>query len=211
MKQIIKLVALATLLSGCQIIDDYVATPPAQPLPQKKPPIIVPPVEEKPEPPVVVELPPKQFTIKWDYAVNTLLHSLVSGVTLDSGNVLLIDSIKNNTHSYVQTQYLADLIDSSMRRMSTFTLMSKEELNRGKRALGLPADDKLVTRSKVLGLGRYLKADYVLSTSLNGNPKQPSVNMQLMTVNTGEIVWTKSESTSQVEVNTSDDSERIGE
>lgn len=212
MKHFFKVIVLAALLSGCEMLDfSQPSQQPPQTTPpiETKPPVFVPPEKPVEEPPIIVELPPKQYVVNWNSVVNNLLQSLVTGVPLTSGNVLLIDAVKNNTGSYVQTQRLSELIDEQLRLKSTFNVVSKSALSQAKRELGLPVDDKLATRSKVLGLARFLAADYVLSTALSGDATQPKVTMQLMTVNTGEIVWTKSEQTSQVEVNPPEVNEEI--
>ena len=63
-----------------------------------------------------------------------------------------------------------------------------------RKTLGLSQDDSLVTRSKAIGLGRYVQAQYVIYSVMSGSSKERSIEMQLMEVQTGEIVWSGKQS-----------------
>ncbi|RFD80975.1 hypothetical protein SEET3133_05620, partial [Salmonella enterica subsp. enterica serovar Tennessee str. 3133] len=45
------------------------------------------------------------------------------------------------------------------------------------------------TRSKAIGIARNVGAQYVLYSSASGNVNAPALQMQLMLVQTGEIIW----------------------
>ena len=45
------------------------------------------------------------------------------------------------------------------------------------------------TRSKAIGIARNVGAQYVLYSNATGNVNTPALQMQLMLVQTGEIIW----------------------
>ncbi|MCE1704583.1 penicillin-binding protein activator LpoB, partial [Enterobacter hormaechei] len=65
----------------------------------------------------------------------------------------------------------------------------KSQVHVARQALGLSAEDSLGLRSKSIGLARYLNADYVLYSVVANNQGQRDLEMQLMLVKTGEILW----------------------
>ena len=68
--------------------------------------------------------------------------------------------------------------------------MPDSKLIEGRQALGLQGDDSLISRSKAIGLARYLGAKYIIYASANGNPGMPEIMIQLLQAQTGEILWT---------------------
>jgi len=203
MKRYLAVVAVTMLLSGCELVEDVFEPTPTPPVVQPKPPVQPekPPVTPPEEPPVFVEPPPQiTYTIDWQSAVQPLVTSLRSKVTTGENRLLLIDNIKNNTKSYVASQPLYDLVTRQLANSGQFTLLSRQQIVQGRRALGLPSDDTLTTKSKVLGLARHLAANYILLTTLSGDNQQPQVNMQLLLVNSGEIVWSGQAATTKKQV-----------
>lgn len=63
------------------------------------------------------------------------------------------------------------------------------QLATAKQTLGLSEDDSLGSRTKAIGLARYVSAQYVLYSDVSGDVKAPVIDMQLMLVQTGEIIW----------------------
>ncbi|SVX99436.1 lipoprotein YcfM [Klebsiella pneumoniae] len=66
-----------------------------------------------------------------------------------------------------------------------------------KQQLGLSPQDSLGTRSKAIGIARNVGAHYVLYSSASGNVNAPTLQMQLMLVQTGEIIWSGKGAVSQ--------------
>ncbi|HFY0385014.1 TPA: penicillin-binding protein activator LpoB, partial [Escherichia coli] len=52
-------------------------------------------------------------------------------------------------------------------------------------------------RSKAIGIARNVGAHYVLYSSASGNVNAPTLQMQLMLVQTGEIIWSGKGAVSQ--------------
>ncbi|WP_114195560.1 penicillin-binding protein activator LpoB [Edaphovirga cremea] len=179
-------VALAALvLTGC----------PQRPPEQPEAPVTViptPPVPEKPvpEPGETVPQPPKmQKPIDWDASVNPLVAQMLKADGVTPGSVLLLDSVKNNTNGSLQTAQATSALHNALASNSTFTVVPDSQLVTAKQTLGLSADDSLGSRSKAIGLARYVNAQYVLYSDARGDAKSPTLEMQLMQVQTGEIIW----------------------
>ncbi|NDL61907.1 penicillin-binding protein activator LpoB [Acerihabitans arboris] len=184
MKKYLFVVLAALVLTGCPTRAPEPEQPPAtiepaQPVPTPQP---VP----QPQP---VPTPPKIRTLDWQASVDPLVKQMLGAQGIAPGSVLLINSMKNNTNGSVQTGKATAALYSALASNSTFTVISQEQMASAKQTLGLSVDDSLESRSKAVGLARYVNAQYVLYSDANGDAKQPEIEMQLMLVQSGEIVW----------------------
>ncbi|AGQ30622.1 Lipoprotein activator of PBP from the outer membrane B [Serratia liquefaciens] len=180
-------VALAALtLTGC------LSRPPEPEQPQ--PPVTVEPVTppiEQPQPPVSepVPQPPKIQQLDWLGSVQPLVNQMLKADGVNPGSVLLLDSVKNNTNGALQTAKATSALHKALASNQTFSIVPEAQLVSAKQTLGLSADDSLGSRSKAIGLARIVSAQYVLYSDVSGDVKSPTLDMQLMLVQTGEIVW----------------------
>ena len=180
-------VALAALtLTGC------LSRPPEPEQPQ--PPVTVEPVTppiEQPQPPVSepVPQPPKIQQLDWLGSVQPLVNQMLKADSVNPGSVLLLDSVKNNTNGALQTAKATSALHKALASNQTFSIVPEAQLVSAKQTLGLSADDSLGSRSKAIGLARIVSAQYVLYSDVSGDVKSPTLDMQLMLVQTGEIVW----------------------
>ncbi|WBL72414.1 penicillin-binding protein activator LpoB [Serratia liquefaciens] len=180
-------VALAALtLTGC------LSRPPEPEQPQ--PPVTVEPVTppiEQPQPPVseTVPQPPKIQQLDWLSSVQPLVNQMLKADGVNPGSVLLLDSVKNNTNGALQTAKATSALHKALASNQTFSIVPEAQLVSAKQTLGLSADDSLGSRSKAIGLARIVSAQYVLYSDVSGDVKSPTLDMQLMLVQTGEIVW----------------------
>ncbi|WP_437610798.1 penicillin-binding protein activator LpoB [Erwinia sp. V71] len=179
-------VLLGLLLSGCILQQQQPAQPapvePAQPAPPTQP---VP----QPQPGVPVPQPPKIVTINWDASVQPLVAQMLQAEGVTQGSVLLVDRIKNSTNGSLQTAKATTSLQNALANNGKFTLVTPQQLSTAKQTLGLSPDDSLTSRSKAIGLARYVGAQYVLYSNAQGDVKSPELQMQLMLVQTGEIIW----------------------
>lgn len=177
----------ALMLTGCVVKQQTPApvepTQPTTPTQPEQPP--TPPVP----PPENVPQPPKLKTINWSASVQPLVANMVQSAGVNPGSVLLVDRIKNSTNGALQSDKATDAIQSALANNGKFTLVTPEQLAQAKQALGLSADDSLNSRSKAIGLARNVNAQYVLYSNAQGDVKSPTLQMQLMLVQTGEIIW----------------------
>lgn len=177
---------LALILSGCVVQQQQQPAPvePVQPVPEQPQ-----PVPTQPPPPETVPQPPKMQSINWDASVTPLVAQMLKADGITPGSVLLIDGVKNSTNGSLQRAKATASLQSALQNNTRFKLVTPEQLATAKQTLGLSAEDSLSSRSKAVGLARYVGAQYVLYTNAKGDVKSPELQMQLMLVQTGEIIW----------------------
>lgn len=180
---------LALFLSGC--LTRQQETQPPAPVEPVQPPISV-PEQPKPEPGQNVPQPPKMQTLNWPASVSPLVAQMLKADGITAGSVLLVDNVKNSTNGSLQSAKATAALQGALKGNSQFTLVTPQQLAVAKQTLGLSAEDSLVSRSKAVGLARYVGAQYVLYSNAEGDVKSPTLQMQLMLVQTGEIIWSGS-------------------
>lgn len=179
---------LAFVLAGC-INNQQQQPAPVEPV-QPSPPVVVqPPPITSPQPGETVPQPPKLKSINWDASVQPLVAQMLQAQGVTPGSVLLVDRIKNSTNGSLQTAKATSALQNALASNNTFTLVTPQQLTQAKQTLGLSPEDSLNSRSKAIGLARYVGAQYVLYSNAQGDVKQPELQMQLMLVQTGEIIW----------------------
>lgn len=183
---------LALILSGC--ISQRSAQQPPAPVEPAQPttPVQPPPPISQPAPVETVPQPPKLRSVNWDSSVQPLVASLLKTDGITDGSVLLVDRIKNSTNGSLQSDKATAALQSALANNGKFKLVSLQQLNQAKQTLGLSPEDSLNSRSKAVGLARYVGAQYVLYSNAEGDVKAPQLQMQLMLVQTGEIIWSGS-------------------
>ncbi|MGB9096584.1 penicillin-binding protein activator LpoB [Erwinia sp.] len=177
---------LALILAGCVNEQQQPQKPapvePVQPTQPVPPPVEPPPVDNVPQ-------PPKFQSINWDASVSPLIAQMLKADGVTAGSVLLVDGVKNSTNGSLQTGKATAALHSALDNNTQFTLVTPQQLATAKQTLGLSAEDSLGSRSKAVGLARYVGAQYVLYSNVQGDVKTPALQMQLMLVQTGEIIW----------------------
>ncbi|BDH46269.1 penicillin-binding protein activator LpoB [Salmonella enterica subsp. enterica serovar Choleraesuis] len=134
---------------------------------------------------------PKVRHYSWSSAMDPLVSKMVKADGVNNGGVLLVENITNRTNGSIQTSQATEALRNALAG-SKFTLVGGQQLAQAKRKLGLSPNDSLGTRSKALGIARTVGAEYVLYSTAAGSAAAPTVKMQLLTVKTGEIVWSGS-------------------
>lgn len=188
-RKLIKLsgvVLLALILAGCVNEQQQPQKPapvePVQPTQPVQPPVEPPPAETVPQ-------PPKFQSINWDASVSPLIAQMLKADGVTAGSVLLVDGVKNSTNGSLQIFKATAALHTALDNNTQFTLVTPQQLATAKQTLGLSAEDSLGSRSKAVGLARIVGAQYVLYSNVQGDVKTPSLQMQLMLVQTGEIIW----------------------
>ncbi len=177
---------MALILTGCVVKQQQPA--PVEPTQPAEPTQPVPQPEPVPQPQPVPQ-PPKLVTINWDATFQPLVAQMLQAASAQPGSVLLVDRIKNSTNGSLQSDKATAAIQNALNNNGKFTLVSADQLAQAKQTLGLSPDDSLNSRSKAIGLARNLNAQYVLYSNARGDVKTPTLQMQLMLVQTGEIIW----------------------
>jgi hypothetical protein len=192
--------AVAVFLAGCvghreQPAPVEEATPtPEQP--QTPPPVVpvVPTIPTQPGPIESGTIQPEQPAPRvrhydWNGAAQPLVGKMLKADGVTAGSVLLVDNVNNRTNGSLNTAEATTALVSALNGNNKFTLISPQQLAVAKQQLGLSAQDSLGSRNKAMGLARNVGAQYVLYSNATGNVNTPTLSMQLMTVQTGEILW----------------------
>ncbi|MET2610465.1 penicillin-binding protein activator LpoB [Klebsiella pneumoniae] len=183
--------ALAIFLAGCAGLREQPApVEEAKPQPQQ-------PAQPQPTVPTVPAVPsvpaqpgpiehqdqqsgqpaPRVRHYDWNGAVQPLVGQMLQASGVNAGSILLVDSVNTTA------------LRSALAGNGKFTLVSAQQLAVAKQQLGLSPQDSLGSRSKAMGIARNVGAQYVLYSNATGNVNAPELKMQLMLVQTGEIIW----------------------
>ena len=165
-------------------------TQPTQPQPT------VPSVPSIPAQPGPIEHPdqtsqpaPRVRHYDWNGAVQPLVGQMLQASGVNAGSILLVDSVNNRTNGSLNAGEATTALRSALAGNGKFTLVSAQQLAVAKQQLGLSPQDSLGSRSKAMGIARNVGAQYVLYSNATGNVNAPELKMQLMLVQTGEIIW----------------------
>ncbi|MEQ4923711.1 penicillin-binding protein activator LpoB [Proteus hauseri] len=189
MKRILFVVMSVFLLAGCPsmlpqqppvTVEPVTPTEPLEPVEPVTP--IEPPIE-------VVPTPPKITSIDWNTAIQPLIRQMAVTDDLIAGKLLVVDNVKNNSGGNIQAVNATNTIIQSVNQISALQTVPYAQMMSARKALGLSGEDSLGLRSAAIGLARYLHADYILFSTVDGKKDNRVINMQLMSVSTGEILW----------------------
>ncbi len=184
MKRYLSVALVALVLTGCL---SRPQVEPTQPPATLEP--VTPPVIEIPPPVDTVPQPPKVQSMDWVASVEPLVTQMVNSKDVAMDSILLLDSVKNSTNGALQTAKATAALHQVLLSNKKFVLISPQQLAVARQTLGLSEEDSLGSRSKAIGLARYVSAQYVLYSDVSGDVKSPTIEMQLMQVQSGEIIW----------------------
>lgn len=194
---------IALFLSGCISRFEQAPAPveetkpaPTQPTKPTQPAPTVPSVPSIPAQPGPIEHPdgsaqpaPRVRHYDWNGAMQPMVGKMLQAQGVTPGSVLLVDSVNNRTNGSLNAGEATNTLRNALANNGKFTLVSAQQLGVAKQQLGLSPQDSLGTRSKAIGIARNVGAQYVLYSSATGNVNAPALQMQLMLVQTGEIIW----------------------
>ncbi|QIR29683.1 penicillin-binding protein activator LpoB [Kluyvera genomosp. 3] len=195
--------SLALVLAGCAVreqpapVDTANPQQPQQPAEPQQPVPTVPSVPTIPQQPGPIEHggeTPAQPTPRvrhydWNGAAQPLVGKMLQTGGVTAGSILLVDSVNNRTNGSLNSGEATTALRNALAGNGKFTLVSAQQLSVAKQQLGLSPQDSLGSRSKAMGIARNVGAQYVLYSNATGNVNAPTLQMQLMLVQTGEIVW----------------------
>ncbi|AKM48948.1 MULTISPECIES: penicillin-binding protein activator LpoB [Edwardsiella] len=190
MKRTTGIALAALLLSGCQGLLPRGETPSQPPAPTTPAQPSVVPTPPPPPPAVTpVPQPPKMTSVDWQGSFAPLIDQLLGAQGVEAGSILLVDGVQNKTNGQLSMANASEVLRSALAGNPRFQMVSAAQLAQAKQRLGLAANDSLGSRSKAIGLARQVSAQYVLYTTVSGNVQSPRLAMQLMLVQSGEIIW----------------------
>lgn len=182
-----------TLLAGCETLYPQEESTTGAPVVPVSPPAEPTPAPPQPQPsqpttPVVPQ-PPKVVAYDWQGSVQPLVAKMIKIQGISPGSMLLLNNVKNATNGQLPVGQVVDALYQALGQNSLFRLVTPQQLLVARQSLGLSADDRLTSRSKAIGLARFVGAQYVLYSAVHGSVQAPQLEMQLMAVQSGEIVW----------------------
>jgi len=195
--------SLALVLAGCAVreqpapVDTANPQQPQQPAEPQQPVPTVPSVPTIPQQPGPIEHggetpaqpTPRVRNYDWNGAAQPLVGKMLQTGGVTAGSILLVDSVNNRTNGSLNSGEATTALRNALAGNGKFTLVSAQQLAVAKQQLGLSPQDSLGSRSKAMGIARNVGAQYVLYSNATGNVNAPTLQMQLMLVQTGEIVW----------------------
>ncbi|MGP1930564.1 MAG: penicillin-binding protein activator LpoB [Arsenophonus sp. ET-DL12-MAG3] len=187
MRCIFQFIVIIFILVGCSLIKNKKSTPIITIKPIKS----IKPINQGISiifPDFIPEIK-KLKIINWSTLVIPLINKLIETQDIKLGKLLLIESINNNTNMSIQSIQVTNAIVNAINNHNIFKLVSQDIAENARKALNLSQKDNLVTRSKAIGLGRYIQTDYVLYSIISGDQQQSEIEIQLMETQTGEILW----------------------
>ncbi|MEJ5067520.1 penicillin-binding protein activator LpoB [Enterobacter sp. MYb186] len=132
---------------------------------------------------------PRERHYDWNGAMQPMVNKMLQAQGVTAGSVLLVDSVNNRTNGSLNAGEATETLRNALANNGKFILVSAQQLSVAKQQLGLSPQDSLGSRSKAIGIARNVGAQYVLYSSATGNVNSPALQMQLMLVQTGEIIW----------------------
>ncbi|MGO1309949.1 MAG: penicillin-binding protein activator LpoB [Kluyvera intermedia] len=195
--------SLAMLLAGCVVREQPAPVDTANPQQPQQPVEPQPPVPTVPSVPTIPAQPgpiehggdataqptPRVRHYDWNGAAQPMVGKMLQASGVNAGSILLVDSVNNRTNGTLNGGEATNALHNALAGNGKFTLVSPQQLAVAKQQLGLSPQDSLGSRSKAMGIARNVGAQYVLYSNATGNVNSPTLQMQLMLVQTGEIVW----------------------
>lgn len=195
--------SLAILLAGCAVREEPAPVDTANPQQPQQPVEPQPPVTTVPTVPTIPAQPgpiehggdatgqptPRVRHYDWNGAAQPMVGKMLQASGVNAGSILLVDSVNNRTNGSLNAGEATTALHNALAGNGKFTLVSPQQLAVAKQQLGLSPQDSLGSRSKAMGIARNVGAQYVLYSNATGNVNSPTLQMQLMLVQTGEIVW----------------------
>lgn len=186
MKRLLCVIASVWLLAGCP--STAPVTPPVPVGTVTQPPDTTPPPLPLP-PPDTVPVPPKMKKIEWEQSITPLVNQMVHSDGVNQGSTLLVNKVGNKTNSSLQTSVATGALMNTIGKTGVLNVIPAGAVSSAMSVLGMGDNDTLTLRSKAIGLARYLNADYVLYSVVTGTRDARQMEMQLMSVSSGEIIW----------------------
>lgn len=127
--------------------------------------------------------------IEWEQSITPLVNQMVHSDGVNQGSTLLVNKVGNKTNSSLQTSVATGALMNTIGKTRVLNVIPAGAVSSAMSVLGMGDNDTLTLRSKAIGLARYLNADYVLYSVVTGTRDARQMEMQLMSVSSGEIIW----------------------
>ncbi|WWP02601.1 MAG: hypothetical protein V6007_00205 [Candidatus Dasytiphilus stammeri] len=140
--------------------------------------------------------PIKKNTVKLDYMIinlQPLLIELIDFINLNFKNnyILLINRIQNNTTHYFSIKKINLILNNILINNLKIKIINQLKIKNMDNNFDI--NKSFFYFQKNIETARHLNAQFMLITSINGNILDcPVIHMQLLIVNSGEIIWSRS-------------------
>lgn len=127
--------------------------------------------------------------------INAMLSSKqLQAATFGTQNTLFVESVRNRTSNYIETDLLNEIINFRLSTSDAFRSVEKERLESVRKELNLQEDYDLVNPATSIQFGKMIGAQYMLTTHLeqhqNANELASyKMTMRLMSLDSGIIEW----------------------
>lgn len=134
-------------------------------------------------------MPSKINLINWQPVLFRMLQSVFFFDSIENDSVLLVNMIKNKTNGALQASNITNiLIRYIAENTSKYNVIGMEVLHSVYRELGIFPEDNRHSYSFSMKIANYLKANYILYGIAYGDSEKPNLELQLISVKTGEIL-----------------------
>lgn len=127
--------------------------------------------------------------VDWKLIVFKTLQDVCFFNIIENDSILLVNIVKNNTNSNIQVSKITNLlIQHLLENTKKYKVICIEQLYYAYRELGVFPEDHINSYSFSIDIANYLRADYVLYSIVWGDSECPFLQLQLISVKTGEIL-----------------------
>ena len=99
--------------------------------------------------------PSKIQPFDWFRSLQPLVSQMPEAKGVTAGSLLLVDSMKNNTNSALQTAKVTSALHTALESNSTFSVVLEARLTSARQVLGLSSEDSFDSPSKAIRPGAY--------------------------------------------------------
>ncbi|URJ30364.1 penicillin-binding protein activator LpoB [Candidatus Blochmannia vicinus (nom. nud.)] len=136
-----------------------------------------------------LSVPTQINLIHWEPIILNMLQNAFFFDNIERGSVLLVNIIKNNTNGIFQTNNVTNiLIKCIVENTGKYNVIDIERLHSVYRELGVFPEDNRNSYNFSIKIANYLQANYILYGIAYGNSEKPNLELQLISVKTGEIL-----------------------
>lgn len=136
-----------------------------------------------------LSVPSQIDLIYWKPILLNILQNAFFFDNIERGSVLLVNVIKNNTNGIFQTNNVTNmLIKCIVENTKKYNVIDIGTLYSVYRELGVFPEDNRNSYNFSIRIANYLQANYVLYGIAYGSSEKPNLELQLISVKTGEIL-----------------------
>lgn len=127
--------------------------------------------------------------IDWKTFLLSMLQNVCFFNDIILDGVLLVNIVKNNTDIVFPIMRITNiLIELILKNTSTYSVINIDKLYSTYRTLEIFPEDNLNSYEFSIEIANYLKADYVLYSSISKDSEDLNLELQLILTKTGEII-----------------------